>query len=85
VGVPTVMPLAAKRAMDAVPEGDFLITRHEVPEAWAGGLRRILDNGRGSAKYAKEARRWAHAVHGTVAAHASVNRMLGWLQFEEEK
>ena len=84
VGVPSVMPLAARRAMDAVPSGDFLITRFDEPEAWAGGLRRILDHGRGSAKYAKEAQRWARAVHGPVAAQASVSRMVGWVQFEEQ-
>jgi hypothetical protein len=84
-GVPSLMPLPARRAMDNVAADELAITRFEEPEAWAAALRRMLDRNPTDTKHALHARRWARSLHGPVAARAGINRMFGWLQYEVER
>ena len=80
-GVPSVLPLPARRAMDGVAAKDVVVTRYNEPDGWAETVRRLLDDDRKRAESAVEARRWSQTVHGAQASRAAVNRLLGWAQY----
>jgi hypothetical protein len=77
-GVPSLLPLPARRAMDGVAAKEFMVSRYDEPEGWAAALSRLLGEDHTRAVGAHEARRWSHTVHGSTACRASVNRLLGW-------
>jgi len=81
-GVPSLLPLPARRAMDGVAATEFLVSRYDEPEGWAAALSRLLGEDRTLSLAAREARRWSHTVHGPAACRASVNRLLGWARYE---
>jgi hypothetical protein len=81
-GVPSLLPLPARRAMDGVSATEFMVSRYDEPEGWAAALSRLLGEDRTRTLAAREARRWAHTVHGSAACRASVNRLLGWARYE---
>jgi hypothetical protein len=77
-GVPSVLPLPARRALDGAAAADLVVSRYDEPEGWAAALRRAFDDDRKRDRAASAARRWAQAVHGSPACRASVTRLLGW-------
>lgn len=81
-GVTSILPKPAARAFDGTAAHALLVSRYEEPEGWASGIRRLLDDDAVRARCAVEARRWARSVHGSPACRASVNRLLGWAQYE---
>jgi hypothetical protein len=83
-GVPSVLPLPARRAMGGVAGNDFVVSRYEEPEGWATALSRLLGDDGKRTLGAHEARRWSHTVHGSPACRASVNRLLGWARYQGE-
>jgi hypothetical protein len=80
-GVPSVLPLPARRAMDGVVAKDVVVSRYNEPDGWMQTVRRVLDDDRKRAEFAVEARRWSQTVHGAEASRAAVNRLLGWAQY----
>jgi hypothetical protein len=81
-GVPSLLPLPARRAMDGVSAKEFMVSRYDESEGWAAALSRLLVEDRARAVAAREARRWSQTVHGSVACGASVNRLLGWARYQ---
>ena len=83
-GVPSVMPLPARRAMGGITANDLVVSRYEEPDGWTATLSRLLGDDRMRALGAREARRWSYTVHGAPACRASVNRLLGWARYQGE-
>jgi hypothetical protein len=81
-GVPSLLPLSARRAMDGVAAKEFMVSRYDEPEGWAAALSRLLGEDHTRAVGAHEARRWSHTVHGSPACRASVNRLVGWARYQ---
>jgi hypothetical protein len=81
-GVPSVLPVAARSSMDGFAGNKLVVSRADEPEGWAAALGRLLDDDGMRAGAGAEARRWASAVHGAPACRMTVNRVLGWAQYE---
>jgi hypothetical protein len=60
------------------------VSRADEPEGWAAALSRLLDDEGARSGAGAEARRWASAVHGSSACRMTVNRVLGWVQYEAQ-
>jgi hypothetical protein len=85
LGVPSVMPAAASRAVDGFVSPNVLVKSMKRPEEWTEVLGGIFgDEGR-RAQRAQEALRRAESIDDPSLAKAVANRFLGWAQYPAEQ
>jgi hypothetical protein len=84
-GVPTVLPLGARVAIDGHASPPLVVHSPDQPEQWTAALRHVLDSPTTRAWRAKEARERSDAVDSATASSTIVNRLLGWAHYEVDR
>lgn len=83
-GTPSVMPLAARRAVDGHPSPQAVVHDVRNPDAWLEVIYGILTSPVRRKRRVEEARRHAATVVGPAASRAAANRLIGWAMYESE-
>jgi hypothetical protein len=84
-GVPTVMPLSARAAIDGHGSPPLVVQSPGQPEQWAAALRHVIDSPTTRASRAKEARERSDAVDSAAASRTIVNRLMGWAFYQVDR
>ena len=84
LGVPSVLPAAAARAVDGVFSPFVLVESPDDPEAWFDALHHVLDTPDRRTRRTQEALRRADALNSPETASTVVNRFLGWAMYSAE-
>jgi hypothetical protein len=84
-GVPTVLPLAARVAIDGHGSPPLVVQAPDQPEQWTVALRHVLDSPPRRRSRANEASDRADAVDSSAASKTVVNRLIGWALYETER
>ena len=77
-GVPSLMPVPGRAAVDGFVAPQLLVQDFETPDAWAASFQRLIDDVSMRSMLSRQEALRSHAVHGAVAARAVVQRFLGW-------
>ncbi len=77
-GVPSLMPLPGRAALDGFVAPELLVRDFETRAEWVASFQRLLDDNSLRSMLARYEALRSHAVHGAVAAQAVVHRFLGW-------
>jgi hypothetical protein len=83
--VPTVLPLAARIAIDGHGSPPLVVQEPDQPEQWTVALRHVLDSPPRRGSRAKEASDRSDAVDSSAASRTVVNRLMGWALYETER
>lgn len=83
-GTPSVMPLAARRAVEGHPSPLAVVHDVRNPDAWLEAIYGILTSQVRRKRRVEEARRHAATVVGPAASRAAANRLLGWAMYESD-
>jgi hypothetical protein len=84
-GVPTVLPSAARVAIDGHASPPLVVHAPDEPEQWTAALRHVLDSPSHRGSRAKEASDRSDAVESSAASKTVVNRLIGWALYETER
>src|SRR5207302_212673 len=80
--VPTVLPMAARPAVDGFVAPALLVQDPDEPEQWSTALHHVLESTERRAQLSAEAGRRADAIDAAATSKAIVNRLMGWASFE---
>jgi hypothetical protein len=83
-GTPSVMPLAARRAVEGHPSPQAVVHDVRNPDAWLEVIYGILTSPVRRKRRVEEARRHAATVVGPAASRAAANRLIGWAMYESD-
>jgi len=84
-GVPTVLSLPARVAIDGHNSPPLVVREPDHPEQWTAALRHVLDSPPRRAARSEEARDRSDAVDGAAASKTVVNRLVGWALYENTR
>jgi hypothetical protein len=84
-GVPTVLPLAARVAIDGHGSPPLVVHAPDQPEQWTAALRHVLESPPRRGSRAKEASDRSDSVDSGAASRTVVNRLVGWALYEAER
>lgn len=84
-GVPSVLPLAARRAIDGHPSPQLVVRDPDDPAAWLEVLRNVLRHDDKRARRRDETLRYTTSVNSYASSRAVVNRFMGWALYEGDR
>ena len=84
-GVPSVLPAAARRAIDGHPSPQLVVRDVKDPKAWRAALRNVLGDAHRRARRVEETVRHGLAVNGAAASRSVVDRFIGWALYEGDR
>lgn len=84
-GVPSVLPVAARRAIDGHPSPQLVVRDPQDVHAWLGALRNVLGPRKRRARRVEETVRHGISVAGSAASRAVAGRFVGWAMYEGDR
>ena len=80
--VPTIMPVAARTAIDGFVSSALLVDDPHNPEHWSAALHHALESIGRRTQLSSEVRQRADAVNAPTTSKVMMNRILGWARDE---
>jgi hypothetical protein len=77
-GVPTIMPAAARAAVDGFVSPALLVGDPNDPEEWSVALQQVVESTQRRGTLSIEVRQRADAINTAATSKAMINRLVGW-------